>query len=144
MTSMGEEEVNPSGRSAAADVLVVDDDPAIRDLLAEALAARGYRVDRAEGATQAMERLGDRDYDVLVVALRMPGVDGRELFRILRDRRPELAERVVFMTGDTANRDTVDFLTSVERPVLLKPFDLDTLYRAISAQTGQRRPTEPS
>ena len=57
----------------------------------------------------------------------MPGVDGRELYQLITGFSPDLAKKVVFITGDTARPETVEFLDSIENPVLTKPFTIEEI-----------------
>ena len=119
---------DPSGRR----VLVIDDEPLIRDFLFEALTASGYRVTTLESAEEALEELGRSEYDLLLVDIRMPMMTGIEFFRRLGEQDPDLQSRVIFITGDVASTDTQQFLDAAGRPVLTKPFDLNHLRSVVS------------
>ena len=115
-------------------ILFVDDDESIQELVSAALTLAGYEVDVEGRPEQALEQLGSSDYDLSLVDLRMPGMDGENFFRILCERHPEVASHVVFMTGDTASDDTRRFLASAQRPVLIKPFTLDRLEEIVASE----------
>ena len=115
-------------------ILVVDDDPAIQELVSAALTLVGYDVDVEGRPKGALEQLESSDYDLSLIDLRMPGMDGEDFLRILCQRHPEFASRVVFMTGDTASEDTQRFLACVQRPVLIKPFTLDGLEAIVASE----------
>ena len=114
-------------------ILVVDDEPVIRETLLEALTTVGYRVEAVTDGRQALERLRDSAYDILLVDVRMPKLDGEEFYHILTQRAPEVASRILFMTGDTSSEDTHRFLARTGRPFLAKPFDLDELHDAVNS-----------
>jgi len=76
---------------------------------------------------QALDHPGISEFSLVLLDLRLPGMDGMEFFRILVRRHPALGSRVIFMTGDTAGEHTERFLEHAGRPVLAKPFGLDTL-----------------
>jgi two-component system NtrC family sensor kinase len=102
--------------------LVVDDDEAILRYCSEYLKDLALDVDLCRSGSEAMERLESRMYDLILLDVRMPDLDGREILGRLRAAGRHQCERVVFITGDTADRATMDFLQSCGRPYLLKPF----------------------
>jgi len=69
----------------------------------------------------------DEAFDLVISDLRMPRLSGREFYEELARRRPEIADRLVFSTGDTVRGDTLAFLESLDRPYLHKPFSLAEL-----------------
>jgi PAS domain S-box-containing protein len=103
-------------------ILVVDDEPEIRETLTEILACTRHRVVTAASGREALERLAAERYDVIVTDIRMPDVDGRALYREIERRWPTLAARVVFVTGDTLASALRDFVRESGRPVIEKPF----------------------
>jgi two-component system NtrC family sensor kinase len=111
--------------AAHAHVLVVDDEERLRNILIDVLTSLGHRVDQAANGTQAMEKLRTGDYDLVMLDLRLPDVDGRGVWRWLGRERPALTGRVVFMTGDTMSGETQQFLQDSGRPVLTKPLSID-------------------
>jgi two-component system NtrC family sensor kinase len=62
----------------------------------------------------------------------MPGLDGPAFHRVLGERRPELARRMLFTTGDTLSRETADFLEQSRLPYLAKPFHVEELYGVVT------------
>jgi two-component system NtrC family sensor kinase len=113
-----------------ASVLVVDDEDRLRSILTEVLTTLGHSVEEAATGTQAMEKLGTGRYDLVMLDLRLPDVDGYAVWQWLLDRDPALTSRVVFMTGDTMSVETQEFLQGSGRPVLTKPLSIDRV-RAI-------------
>jgi CheY-like chemotaxis protein len=87
--------------TAPARILVVDDEPEILAIVEEILRRDGHAVELAAGGCEALRLLEARAYDLIVSDLRMPDGDGRELRRALADRHPDLARRMLFLTGDT-------------------------------------------
>ena len=80
-------------------ILVVDDEPAVASLLAEALSRDGYKVDLAANGAVALRMLGARDYDLIVSDSGMPVLSGPELYHEVERREPLLTRRFVFVTG---------------------------------------------
>ncbi|MBI5136638.1 MAG: response regulator [Nitrospirae bacterium] len=111
-------------------VLVVDDEPGIREFLAHAL-ARDFEVRTAENGMDAQSALAGQGFDMILMDLRMPGLGGMELYRWLRAERPDLADVVVFMTGDQYDPETVTFLSERRNRQLRKPFTLSQLRGAL-------------
>ncbi len=119
-------------RKDARRVLVVEDEPGINDLCRVVLESDGFDVDivlNGRDAQPVIER--DDEYDVCLVDVRTPEMTGRELYQWMRERHPQLADRVVFTTGDTMDGDTGGFLERSGRPLLPKPFTPSELRGAI-------------
>ena len=112
-------------------VLVVDDESIIAQLIADVLGGEGYDVDTAPHGVAALERLGQRTYDVVLSDLRMPELDGLGLFREIEQRYPDLLHRFVFITGTSEHADYQGFIDDVKVPVLTKPFDMADLVRVV-------------
>ena len=103
-------------------ILVVDDEPDIRQLLFRILSAEGHDVDLAGNGEEAWAKIRDRRYDHVLVDLKMPGMSGKELYRLIQKSSIEHASRVVFITGDTMSDESHEFLSAAGRPSLSKPF----------------------
>jgi len=103
-------------------VLIVDDEPAIRNILARILSNKGHEAQTVSNGRAALSMLQQKGYDLLVADLKMSGVSGIDLYEILKEKRPEMADRTIFITGDTMTEETNDFLASTGRPYLAKPF----------------------
>ena len=126
-------EEQPTTRSGMR-VLVIDDEPVIRDLVETTLGKAGHLVDVRNDAKAALDLIDDTNYDLMLVDIKMPGMDGEEFYRLLSGMSPTLADRVVFMTGDTVSRRTRKFLDWADRPVIEKPFDIETLESLVAHQ----------
>lgn len=116
--------------------LVVDDEPEVGAVLAEILRADGMLVDTASDGAGAQAMLAGREVDLIVTDLRMPGVDGMALHRWLVETRPELAGRVVFVTGDRISTAIDIALRETGRPVLAKPFTPADVRRVVREVVG--------
>jgi signal transduction histidine kinase len=117
-----------SGRS----ILVIDDEASIREVLLILLSRDGHEVETVADGLGALERLAERDFDLIITDVRMPGVDGIEFYNRVRAWNPAVAERIVFTTGDIVNPTTRDFLASVSNQHLQKPFSLAEVRDMIS------------
>jgi CheY-like chemotaxis protein len=109
--------------------LVVEDEAALAAAVAEALTDAGFTVDRAADGEEALARVRERTYDVIVCDLKMPRVDGPAFYRTAVAEAPGLAQRVIFMTGDVAGTDAERFLEETGCRWLAKPFRLSELLR---------------
>ena len=112
-------------------LLVVDDEPHIRDLLVRSLDLEKYTVDLAKEGLEAWRKLEARRYDCILLDLKMPGMSGQELFQHIEASDRELAKRVIFITGDTISPITRNFLSATENLVLSKPLDIELLGRQV-------------
>ena len=106
-------------------ILLVDDEPVVLDLLEDVLTDAGFRVARAGNGAQALEHLEEDSFAAILIDLKMPDMDGRRLYRAICERRPDLASRVVFTTGDLDRPDLKLFLEEAGAVLLRKPFELE-------------------
>jgi CheY-like chemotaxis protein len=110
-----------------ADILVVDDEEPVITLIAEILSLDGHAVTPAFNGAEALAWTQARDFDLIISDVRMPAVGGPAFYEILLKERPDLLDRVLFVTGDTVSFSTRSFLQGTSCPVLAKPFDPDRL-----------------
>ena len=111
-------------------VLVVEDEPALAQAVAEALVDAGFNVDRAGDGEEGLTRLTEANYDLIVCDLKMPRIDGMQFYRAMAAATPALARRVIFVTGDVAGTDAERFLEETGCRWLSKPFRLGDLLRS--------------
>jgi CheY-like chemotaxis protein len=115
-------------------VLVVDDEEFITRLVHESLRTRlGCRVVRAGSAEEALEKLETIACDLVISDVRLPGKNGLDLLLDIRRGFPRLAERFFFITGDAGSCELNILLHETGRPVLRKPFSMETLAMQTSA-----------
>jgi DNA-binding NtrC family response regulator len=121
-------------------VLLVDDEKRLLGVLRMALAS--YDVTTASSVDEALERIAEGDYDVVVSDVMMPGRSGVDLFAEVEQLRPELRDCFVFMTGGLQGRGTREQIASTQRPCIEKPFRGEELIEAIEAvlRDAQQRP----
>lgn len=117
----------PEAAGGGAAVLLVEDEPALAAAVSDALEDAGYRVDCAGDGQQALERVRQAVYDVVVCDLKMPRMDGRAFYLEVARTTPALARRIVFVTGDVAGTDAARFLEDSGCRWLAKPFRLHEL-----------------
>jgi len=114
-------------------VLVVEDDPALRESIVGMLERIGYIADAAANGEEAIERLPRYTYDVILCALRMPAMNGPAFYREVRSRYPGAGSRIIFMTAHAELQEYAPFLADVGGPVLRKPFSIEELRLAIAS-----------
>lgn len=123
--------------SSVMGILIVEDEPAIRDLCRRVLASEGFEVDAAANGEIAQGMLEWRQYDLCLIDIWLPAVSGMELYRWLKEKHPQLANQVIFTTGDVVSSDIQGFLEQANRLFLPKPFTPDELRTAVRETLGQ-------
>ncbi len=119
-----ESERTPSKRQR---ILVAEDEPNIVDLIVEVLRDTGYVADGVTSAERALRLLRKDRYDLIISDVKMPGMDGPTFEKEVRAMDPELAERIIFITGDLLSNTTQAFLEERGGVCLRKPFELEEL-----------------
>lgn len=122
--------------STMARVLVVDDEPRILSFVSRALASAGFAVEGAEDGAEALKRVRTRHYDLVILDLLLPGVDGVTVLRHIMDHRPE--QRVLVLSALSDVETKVRCLESGACDYLAKPFALAELLARV--RTRLRRP----
>ena len=112
--------------------LVLDDEPLVLDLLHDALGGSGFHVDRTTSGKEALTMLQSRDYDVIISDMKMPGVDGKDFYRGVKAVKPELLGKIIFISGDSLNKETQAFLHKLGNFSLKKPFTVEQLHTIVS------------
>jgi heterodisulfide reductase subunit A len=106
-------------------VLVVDDELIVRDSIHAWLTDEGYTVEMAAGGREALERLSRERFQLMLLDIKMPGMDGVEVLQKAREIQPDLC--VVMMTAYATVETAIEAMKAGAREYLLKPFDPDTL-----------------
>jgi signal transduction histidine kinase len=130
------------GTSAPPDrarVLVIDDDEENCALLQEIVSHLGHEVEAVFSVEEALGKMIEQEYDVLIADLGMPYLTGEPLYQQIKALRPELAERTIFMSGDSISDDYHTFLEQQGCPVVRKPFSIPDIEARIKQMN--RRPT---
>ena len=118
-------------------ILVVDDDPEIVNLLRRGLAYEGYAVDTAASGTEALSRALEREPDLIVLDIMMPGLDGLEVSKRLREAGDV---PILMLTAKGTVADRIAGLDSGADDYLIKPFSLDELLARVRALLRRRKP----
>jgi PAS domain S-box-containing protein len=125
-------------RAAGARILIVDDEPAICQFLKRLLTEEGHNVDSVYSANAALEKLRQERFSLILLDIRMKGMNGIELYEQLGRIALSLQRRVIFITGDTLAPDTRSFLEKSEAHFICKPFDVGQLRKTINQTLTKR------
>ena len=118
-------------------LLIVDDETALREAIAERLGDHGFTVDQAASGEDALERLAAFAFDVLITDLRLPGIDGRQVLDAAIERYPDLIAIVI--TGFGTVKDAVEAIKQGASDFITKPFQFDALLHVLHSAVEQRR-----
>lgn len=119
-------------------ILVVDDEQAVRDLLAKTLTMADYDVDAAPDGASAIDRLRAVEYDLLITDLKMPGMDGLSVIREARRSAPDLP--VIIITGYSTEASAIEAINLGVAGYLTKPFRLPRILAAAARALGEPVP----
>jgi excisionase family DNA binding protein len=124
-----------AARQSKMRVLVVDDEPSIRELLSKTLALAEYEVDTAADATAALDRLRDHaQYDLMIADLKMPGMDGLALIKQVKELNAEMP--VIIITGFSSESSAIDAVNLGVAGYLTKPFRVPQVLAAAAKALG--------
>jgi CheY-like chemotaxis protein len=115
-------------------VLIIDDEAAVRDLVAEALVARGHRIAVAASGREGLARFESEPYDVVLTDLGMPDLNGWEVARAIKGVRGETPVLLITGWADAVDPST----TGLVDGILRKPFDLGDLAAAVTAVLAEK------
>ena len=125
------------GDSPQQHLLLVDDEAGFREAIADRLGDFGYRVEQAGTGEEALERLNEFAFDIMITDLRLPGVDGRKVLDEAFSRYPEIIAIVI--TGFGTVREAVEVTRLGAEGFITKPFQFEELLHALNAATEKRR-----
>jgi len=112
-------------------ILVVDDELIVTHTVATMLRLSHYEVGRANDGIIALKRLRERAYHLILSDIKMPGLDGIGLYRVVQEHYPHLGQRFIFMTGATLESEPIALLEQFGTPCISKPFVLEELLALI-------------
>jgi diguanylate cyclase (GGDEF)-like protein/PAS domain S-box-containing protein len=123
-------------------LLVVDDDEDNRDLLCLLLAREGYATASAEGGQQALEQVGKRRFDLVLLDITMPDLDGIEVLKLIRQRYTAAELPVIMATGKHQSEDVVEALSAGANDYVTKPIDFPVVLARIRTQLARKQAEE--
>ena len=118
-------------------ILVVEDEPAIGEVCLRALTSEELEVDIAANGEIALDMLGEKNYDLCLIDIRTPVMNGKQLYQVIIKKHSKLAGGVMFTTGDVLDGYTQRFLELAGRPFLSKPFTPDELRTMVRETLNQ-------
>jgi len=113
-------------------ILVVDDDESIRRVLSRILEDEGYSVSTAKNGNEAIKKLSAEFYNLALIDIRLPDIDGTKLLTKMRKTTPRM--RKIIITGYPSLQNAVEALNKGAHAYLMKPFDMDTVLTTIEEQ----------
>ena len=119
-------------------VLVVDDEEAVRDLIAKTLTMADYEVNTATDGQSALDLLKDTDFDLLITDLKMPGMDGLNVIRQARKLSPSLP--IIIITGYSTEASAIEAINLGVCGYLTKPFRLPRILSVAARALGEPTP----
>jgi DNA-binding NtrC family response regulator len=121
-------------------VLLIEDEPSIMALVSATLERNGYEVVCIESGADALRLLEKGRYLGVVSDMRTPGgVDGAQVHTWISANRPDLIDKIIIITGDYANEETVSTLRKIGALYLEKPFRVQDLIAAVEKTMGKAR-----
>src|SRR5919202_828479 len=118
-------------------LLLVDDEAALREAIAERLAEDGFQVEQARSGEDALQRLAEFAFDIIITDLRLPGIDGRAVLDAAIERYPDII--AIIITGFGTVKDAVNAIKQGAADFITKPFQFDALLHVINSAVEQRR-----
>jgi len=121
-----------------APLLVIEDEPAVMSFVRRALERGGYVVVGANSGAEALDLLAKQQFIGIISDMRTPGnVDGGGVYQWIKANRPELARKIIFITGDIVNEETVAVLKETGAPCVEKPFRVQDLLATVESTIGK-------
>ena len=118
-------------------LLVIEDESAVMSFLRAALERNGYRIVGASSGAEGLKLLQDGSYGAVISDMRTPGgINGADVHAWIRMHRPELLHRMLFITGDTVNQETMAILEKTGAPCIEKPFRVAQLLKSVEMLLG--------
>lgn len=117
-------------------VLLVDDEVDFLDTLSERMRTRGMEVSTSSSGAEALKKVEQESYDVIILDLMMPGVDGLEALKILKEKKPEL--QVILLTGHASVEKGIEAMKLGAMDFLEKPADLSQLTEKIKKAQAKK------
>ena len=131
---------SPVIRPSTLPVLLIEDEPSIMALVSATLERNGYEVVCIESGAEALHLLEKGQYLGVVSDMRTPGgVDGAQVHTWISSHRPDLVDKIIIITGDYANEETVSTLRKIGALYLEKPFRVQDLISAVEKTMGKAR-----
>ncbi len=116
------------------DILIVDDEEMIIELLFEYLTDLGHNTETAATGQAALEKIINRNYDLIFCDMKMPGLNGQELYKKIKEKKPEAAPKIIFSSGDTLTQSVRDFFKETGNIFISKPFNFQNILGIVNSR----------
>ncbi len=116
-------------------VLLVDDEEDLSLVLAERLELRGFDAQGVTSSSEAIKRIDEKEYDVMVVDIKMPGLGGMELLRRIKKNNPK--SQVILFTGHGSTKEAEEGISEGAYDYLIKPIEIEDLVQKIRKAAGR-------
>jgi DNA-binding NtrC family response regulator len=123
--------MNAQGR-----ILIIDDDENIRKVVAVLLQDQGYKVDIAESGSEAIEKTGKSHFDLMLIDIKLPDMEGTELLEKMQDMSPRI--RKIMVTGYPTLQNAIASINRGANAYIVKPFDVDKMLAVIKTQLEEQ------
>jgi two-component system NtrC family sensor kinase len=130
--------IEGNGQDEQRRLLIVDDEPGIRDVLEVILTSGGYSVSTANNGAEAMNLIKSNRYDLVISDMCMPEMDGEKLYEAISATDPNLAKRILFVTGDTVSAKSRTFLERTGNRWLSKPFNIKDVEEVVHSYMREK------
>jgi DNA-binding NtrC family response regulator len=121
----------------SARILVVDDDESIRKVLSTILEEEGYSVDTAKNGKEAISKTNKKFYDLALIDIRLPDVQGTELLTKIKDTTPKMQK--IIITGYPSLQNAVEALNRGADAYVMKPFDMEKVLKTVKTQLKKQQ-----
>ena len=123
-------------KKLAANVLLIDDEEQFLKVLGERLETRGLKVNTVTNGEDALTLIDDKNYDAIILDLAMPGIDGIETLKLLKEKNPDL--EIIMLTGHATVQKGIEAMKLGAEDFLEKPVELSVLLERISEAKNKR------
>lgn len=129
---------SPTAARAFSPILLIEDETSVSAFVRAALERRGYTVVQAANGDEGLRQLAKGMYAGVITDIRMPGkINGADVHHWIKENRPELSERIILISGDTANSETQALLAESATPCIEKPFRVQQLISIVETTFGK-------
>jgi two-component system NtrC family sensor kinase len=119
-------------------VLAVDDEKSVVEMTKRVLEQAGLQADTAGSIQEAIYRLTDCEYDLVLADMHMPDGSGMEVWEFVQEKQPQLVDKVIFISGDIRVKQKIQERLGLEPLVLLKPFHVADLHKMVNQVLGEK------
>jgi len=123
--------------SETARILVIDDDESVRKTIAKSLEKAGYRVDTVENGAEAIEKSQATRYNLALIDIRLPDMEGTKLLAAMRDTTPKMVK--IILTGYPAMENAIEAVNKGADSYITKPVKIDDLLKLVKMQLAKQQ-----